>query len=529
MSVVGRPRAVQISLLLLTLIGLFCVGCDGDGGSHPPDTVLRWSAASGSTGRAPSNPNVGPGTGEPASFAPGHGPSPGPTPPPSGLTLLSIEAVPNAVFLSPGDSLIVSVYGNFSDGEHQLLPGDTGVSLSFLSGDPDVVSIASGDILIGESDGATVVTVSATYQGQTVTFPIEVTVSTAPPRLGHLVVANPTFNSGSGSLTVFAVELDGTLTPLSDIPQVNRPVAIARSNNGQYLYAGNYFSYEGTPASNLGRFFRNPADGSVAYLSPAVATITGDLQRLLSHPLADYLYAFTTNGTITKFAIQTNGFLIPNPDSEAPLATGATLLTGVGFVQPVMSPGGDRLYVPHYDNDELHVVGVDPLSGVLGTVQTISTGLGSGPAGVSVSPDGSLLYVSAHDGNSVRVYGNVVGQPTYLTQLSTLTVTGAHVQLTHPTAPLLFVTSNDQIVTLETDASALIWRDIDPTGHDPTQILLDPTGEYLYVICRGITGGAPSAISAFHIDLVDGTLTKIQDYEFPELQFTSGAVMLDAP
>ncbi len=499
-------------ILLLTL-ALFLQGCGGSssGSGGPQQRDLSFSSTENGWLL---NLNIGPGQGQPTVFSPG----------PVALALNSIEVTPNSVALIPGGTADLVVRGHFSDGTSAILPGNTGVTLTFVSQNSGVVTVSSLGSLTAVELGNTSVEVRASFQGRTVTAPVTVAVSDTPSTpIAYLMVANPTPNSGGGSVSSFAVYADGTLSLADNNTNVNRPIAIGKSLDGSFIYAGSIFGFDGETGPSLSTFAVDRTLGSLTYQPPVTPVVAGGAQRTVTHPNGSYLYVAEFSGAVTGFLIQGDGTLVPNPAATTPL------VTNTGLSQPVMTPAGDLMYMPDFNDDGLVIIDVDGTTGELSLTRPVLT-TGDGPAACSLSPDGQLLYLSNFNAGTVAVYDNAsTGALTLLHNQPASS--GAGAQAVHPTLPVLYVASSGDLVeSFTTEPTGLLTPvgSAQPSGYDPTQLLLHPTGEYLYALCRGTTPSFAAAISTYAINPGNGELTWIQDYNFPQLSYPVGAVMVTA-
>lgn len=74
-----------------------------------------------------------------------------------------------------------------------------------------------------------------------------------------------------------------------------------------------------------------------------------------------------------------------------------TNLFGVG-----VAPDGQTVIATKYDTNQVNILTIDPSSGLLTSLYTLSTGLG--PSSVAISPDGRTALVTNQNGASVSVF-----------------------------------------------------------------------------------------------------------------------------
>jgi YVTN family beta-propeller protein len=154
--------------------------------------------------------------------------------------------------------------------------------------------------------------------------------------------------------------------------------------------------------------------------------------------------------------------------SSGPAITGTPGLYGLA-----VSPDGSRIYVSNRDLDTLSVID-------LGTGQLAGPPIvvGSGPLGVAVSPGGARAYVANGEESSIWE----INTATLATVGNAITVGSKPLSIaTHPTSSMAYVTnrSSDSVSVVDTVANKTV-RTI-RVGDGPEHVLLAPDEDRAYV------------------------------------------------
>lgn len=508
-------------LILALFLGLFIPGCGGDGDSTESAARAGYLLP-GSSGAGGFNDNGGgsnmpfsPGTGVPVVFTPGV----------NDVSLAAIEVAPNPAAVAVGASVQLVTTGlTTGDSSPVPLPGQTSASVAYTVTDPAVATVSSGGLISGVNPGTTTVSVTVVNGGQTFTanVPVQVTASMAGQSIAYMLVSNPTPNGSGGSLTSIAVAADGTLSVIDNNTSVNRPLGMAMTPSGAFAYTANIFGF-GPTAEDFSVFSVDAGSGLLSFLGTD-DSVSASPQKLVVDPSGRFLYCMDFFGEIFGYQIGNDGRLTPNPD-VTPID-----LADPGITIPLFNAAGDRLYVAGYQNANIVVLDVAPATGALSVRNPgVLVAAGARTNALVFNPDESFLFVCDNLTNLVASFS--VDANGDLSAAQTITASGTPLALGfHPTLPVLYVALQGTISPYQVDASGAmtIFGSPQPTGVNPTTLLLDPTNRFLYAVCRGTTPSPGSLISAYSVDPDDGSLTFVQDYPFPELSYASGAVMLPA-
>lgn len=299
------------------------------------------------------------------------------------------------------------------------------------------------------------------------TVPRPVSIALHPSK-NFLYVPNETSNTVSG----FTVDhVAGVLAPigtaLSPTPVCgpgvcSNPIGVAVNSGGQFLFVLS----QGAPSISASISVFN-IDQTRGLLSPASFTTLAapSPQFLAISPTQGFLYVSNgTAGSISGFAIGTNGALTELSGSPFPLGAGAT---AAGLA---IDPKGQFLYAADSANNKIASFNV--AGGPLAPVGSVAAG--TKPVAVAVDGTSSFVYSANQGSNDVSAFKAASGA---LTQ-----VTGS---------PFL----------------------VQPTGSvgtpQPIFLTVDVSNTFLYVANVG-----SSSISAFGIKASDGSLGLITNSPF---------------
>jgi 6-phosphogluconolactonase (cycloisomerase 2 family) len=312
---------------------------------------------------------------------------------------------------------------------------------------------------------------------------------------------------------------------VDDDPSVNRPLAIAVSPSQDLVYAVNIFNFQiTTPGVSV--FSVDRANGDLTFLPPVAPSVVASPQTMVIDPSGRFAYLTSFFGEINGYVIAADGSLTANP-----AVTELDTTDDRGLQTPTFNLTGNVLYVTDRGDDSITVFDVNTTDGSLSFRHAdLPTQAGDRPIASALSVDGNFLYVSNSLGDSVSSYGNAaVGDLTLAFNVAAQD--GPQPLAVHPSLPVLYVASGSrriQSFTTGGDGSLTPLGTILPTGLTPASVLVAPSGQYVYVVCRGNTPGTQPSIDAFTVDSTTGALSALASFEFPELSFPSGAVIVSA-
>ncbi|HEX2316649.1 MAG TPA: PKD domain-containing protein [Thermomonospora sp.] len=197
--------------------------------------------------------------------------------------------------------------------------------------------------------------------------------------------------TGSGDLTVFRADRDGTLTKVPGSPFKTRTgFAVVVTPDARKVYvAGLGGVITGHRIGDDGAL--TPIPGSeIDFGMPVVGlAVTPDGSRLF----ATMGRARTRAGEVRSFAIASSGALTPTGRPATPLGENTFLS------QPALTPDGRTLIVTHFGGGKASSFRVAPDAGLTRVGEPIA--VGDGPALPSITPDGRFLYVTNEQGGDI--------------------------------------------------------------------------------------------------------------------------------
>lgn len=219
-------------------------------------------------------------------------------------------------------------------------------------------------------------------------------------------------NSGNGELIVPPTNSAlPPLTPPNIFDAGTTPIAMAVAPNAPRLYVANRDS------GNISAFLIDPTNGNLGLVSgspfavdPSSTTISNP-QSVAISPLGNFLYtANTTQGTISAFAIGSDGSL--SPVAGSPFAVGTA---GKSPTFLAVHPSGNFLYAAAPDQNAVLGFSIGS-NGAITPISGSPFPAGTGAVALSIAPQGSFLYAANPGDNTVSAYA--IGNSGALTQVS---------------------------------------------------------------------------------------------------------------
>jgi len=258
----------------------------------------------------------------------------------------------------------------------------------------------------------------------------------------------------------------------------NVEVAVTCTNLPQYAYVVNN-------GNNSVSQYAIDASGTLSPLSVATVATGKSPQSVTVDPSNKYVYVTNlTDNTISQYVIQSDGTLLPN--------TPATVATGHGPWAVTFSPSGAFAYVANSADNTISLFSVSA-SGALVAVTDGTVATGTEPWNVTLSPNGKYVYVANHGnlppgGMTISQYAVDAGTGA-LTPLNPATLTtafpypgGIAVDPTSSYAYLSNINGNtvsEYGIGADGTLSSLNPASV-PTGTEPVYLAFDPTGKYAY-------------------------------------------------
>lgn len=198
-------------------------------------------------------------------------------------------------------------------------------------------------------------------------------------------------NSFANSISIYAVGLDGTLTPTgTPVPEGGSgPVTAAIDPSGKYLLVTNNFT------DDIFVFSIDSSSGALSPMGSPVPANSGPSEILFTHS-GKFVYVSNPSlGMVSGFSFS-NGGLSPVPNSP--------VFSGLGAIGLAVDSSDRYLYVanPSASNPLVPTIGnvsgfnIDPntgaLAAIIGSPFTVSNGIG--PTSITVDPSGRYVYAT---------------------------------------------------------------------------------------------------------------------------------------
>lgn len=237
---------------------------------------------------------------------------------------------------------------------------------------------------------------------------------------------------------------------------------------GRFAYVANLVS-NASDLSTISMYTINSTTGALTPTTPATVATGWLPQGIAIDPRGRFVYtANTDDSTVSMFTInQTTGVLTPTTPASV-----STMIPGEPLSQPgflTVDPAGKFLYVSALDSDgaTVSMYSIDQTTGLLTPTSPAVVSTGGIPFQVVVAPSGQFAYV-------VNNF-NFVGSPDGVFQYTANSTTG--------------------VLTPSSPAAV-------GTGEAPTEIAIDPTSKFAYVVNR-----VDNTVSMFTINATTGDLT----------------------
>jgi 6-phosphogluconolactonase len=326
----------------------------------------------------------------------------------------------------------IYVFDRFEDGSLALVQMQPAENPSYLAMSPDRKTLYAVSELGADKKGApsgTVLAFSRDPQTGTLsplnsqptrgTWPCHLSVT---PDGRHLLVAN----YGSGGFTVFAIEPDGRIGPLSDTHDiVGHGPDSARQSQSHPHYFSEHAEFGLVLGADLGTdrvhvWTRDAKSGQLTPQVPAAIQTSGGTgpRHLVVHPetgkvlvlneLSSTIDVFSrpnvSDGAIWQQTLSTlpqdSAFKRSQFDSIHP---GLIAEGGNTTAEIRLHPNGRFVYVTNRGMNSVAVFAFDPSTGRL-EPRSWTSSRGERPRGMNLSPDGRFMYVENQGSNTIVVF-----------------------------------------------------------------------------------------------------------------------------
>lgn len=277
-----------------------------------------------------------------------------------------------------------------------------------------------------------------------------------------LYVANP--GQEEDDISLFTIGTNGSLTevtPRTSIgPNASQPELLAMDPAGAYLYVMN------TGSNNISVFSIDSTTGLLTQVANSPVQIGLPPLNMQLTPAGNYLYvtaAGAPDGYIAGFSVSAGVLtLLPStPASPNPINSDGINPNGLAI-----DPAGAFLYAANTSSPSISIFSIGASGALMEVQNSPLADTYTAPVSLILDPKGANLYVANQGSNNVAVYSinSTTGLPTVLT---TTTTTGAFF-----------------------------------TEGNPSYLVVDPGGEYLFVGNQGSSAGI-QAFSTNSGDLID--------------------------
>jgi 6-phosphogluconolactonase (cycloisomerase 2 family) len=423
-------------------------------------------------------------------------------------TLLSIRVTPATPTIAKGTTQQFIATGVYSDGTTQDLTN----TVTWHAVNPAVASITtaigSGGLATGVAPGTTQIT--ATLDGVVGSTTLKVTAATA---------------------TLVSIDV----TPLT--------ATIRIGATQQYLATGHFsdlttqdittrVTWNSATAATATISNAAAAKGLATGLAPGTTLITAALNGITSNSATLTVVAFAyavnfNNSNVPPSASNLSQYLIGTNGTLSPMLT-PTVATGANPYSLTTDSTGRFIYVANYDSASAtgsvsqFAIGAD---GSLTPLSTPTIAAGHGPNGIAANPAAPFVYVVNYSSSDVYEYSIGVGGS--LTALGimpaalngnaasiALNPTGTYAYVANYTYPSnVGSVSQYSVGTGAPGALLPLVPATVPTGSLPNDIVVDPSGRFVYVV-NSNTNGNGNSISQYTIG-ANGQLTPMSPPTVP--------------
>ena len=306
----------------------------------------------------------------------------------------------------------------------------------------------------------------------------------------------------NGTILTYIINPDtGVLTEIngSSFTSSKLELTLTMHPSGQFLYGKNYkclLVYSIDPVSGaLTETSRNQFDTSI-------------FGSAIIYPGGKFLYSsnsYTNN--ISVYSINTTTGALTE-------ISGSPFTTGTYPLKPSIDLAGRYLYVSNFISYSISAYTINSNTGALTEIEGSPFAVEGQPIGTIVDTTGKFLYGVNGSQNKISAY-SISSDTGYLTGITCNTLSGlmSTSQIMYPAGNFLYIIMPSIIcaylVNQETGVLTAITGSPFKTGADPSNLVFDSTGNFLYV-----TNKNSNNISAYTINSTTGVLTEISGSPF---------------
>jgi len=346
-------------------------------------------------------------------------------------------------------------------------------------------------------------TLSSSVRTRRVPGPVTLVTAQGPLKLAsrNLYVTSST----GDDVAMHTIEADGSLTALTpNAPAGDMPGALATDPRGRFSFVANFSS------NTISRYLIE-ADGGLTELVPATPCGPSP-SGIVVDPSGRFVYVLASGDeTLQVFQLAANGTLTLT-DTRA---------SGTAARAVVVDPSGQYLYVAIQgdrtsgNSGRIDIYAIDPQTGAL-TQRSPNGPAPGGPTSLSFSPDGGMLYSTLAHADHLAPYrlSSDVGT---LSPLSPGTPTGDQPQdiLIHPSGKYAYVAVGDPIgfgrvelfdvresdgALINAELGTLTARASFAFFANPYALAISPDGSTLYALHPGVSTVAVMSVNDGSVD-----------------------------
>lgn len=371
--------------------------------------------------------------------------------------------------------------------------------------------------------------------------------------------------AAQNALTAYTIATSGATG--GRLTQVDNEVTHAGPNDLAFSIDGTTLYYPNLDSNFLRQFTVNTTTGIMAALGGTISTGTTP-ETPVVHPTLRVVYvpsfsdgniAMYSNNNAGNALTETLGARVPiaGPSGSAPgpvsmvvprngkwayvgayetsslhvfnINQSSGVLTAHA-TQPLLLPAGmtrpaslaadntsNTLYCCNDGSNNVSVFSINQTTGVLTLIQTIAAG--GNPARLNMDPSNSFVYCVNRTTNDVTMYSRAatgllttLGTVRAMNQPYAMAIAAGTAQTYVPKFAYCTNSGDDSIGQYSINATtgaltALNPRDVDSEGGQPLWAEIEPTGRFLYCLCRNDTGNGGRGIQRFTINQTTGQLT----------------------
>jgi 6-phosphogluconolactonase len=283
----------------------------------------------------------------------------------------------------------------------------------------------------------------------------------------------------------------------------------------------NHYVYATLPAANeVGAYREDPNSGVLTQITGSPYSVGDGAHFVVLHPSGKFLYVANpgqNENDISLFTIASNGDL-----NEVTPRTSVAPGTLPQFM--AMDPAGGFLYVANVQSANISVFSINASSGVLTQIAGSPFQINVSPLNMQLTPSGKYLYVTAPGEQTGVIEGFSVNAG--ILQFISQTVTGSvnanpYGLAIDPSSTYLYAanTTNNSIsiFTINSGSSGVPGTLTEVSGspfddiyEDPIALIVDPSGQFLYVanqVSNNVAVYSITSSTGFPVALTTSTTT----------------------